>query len=421
MSTQASPDASPPSFRSRRRRAVTGAVGLAGALGLALSGFVASGATTPSAAPPVTFLSPNGAVGHGDIFITPTGDTGTYANGPEILSPTGQVVWFHPIPAGETAADFRTQTYDGQPVLTWWQGTGLGGLSTGTDYIYNDHYQQIATVNAGNGLSADGHEFLITPWNTALILSYTTATADLTSIGGAADQTVINGVVQEIDIRTGKVLFQWNSEDHVPFSQSEQPLPSSASTPWDWFHINAVHLDTEGNLLIDARDTWTTYDVSPWSGRILWQLGGKDSSFTERAAQGQVLDSANEIFAWQHDPEALGNDTYTYFDNESSGVPLLPYSRAVTVKLNFQQRTATLVASDDQPGGLSAASQGNAQTTQEHNLFVGWGILPYLSEFRPSGALLFNAEFPAGVNTYRAYLLPWNPSSHWGSRAGRGD
>jgi hypothetical protein len=91
-------------------------------------------------------------------------------------------------------------------VLTWWQGTGLGGLAQGTDYIYNDHYQQIATVNAGNGLSADGHEFLITPQNTALILAYTTATADLTSIGGASNQTVVDGVVQEIDIRTGKVL-----------------------------------------------------------------------------------------------------------------------------------------------------------------------------------------------------------------------
>ena len=297
---------------------------------------------------------------------------------------------------GQTASDFRTQTYDGQPVLTWWQGTGLGGLASGTDYIYNDRYQQIATVNAGNGLSADGHEFLITPWNTALILSYTTATADLTSIGGPADQTVINGVVQEIDVRTGKVLFQWNSEDHVPFSQSEQPLPSSASTPWDWFHINAVHLGPLGTLLIDARDTWTTYDVSRWSGQILWRLGGKDSSFTDLAAPGQVLDSANEIFAWQHDPEALGNDMYTFFDNESSGVPLLPYSRAVTVKLNFQRHTATLVASENQPEALWAASQGNAQTTREHNLFVGWGALPYFSELSPSGSVLFNAEFPLG-------------------------
>ena len=222
--------------------------------------------SSPTAPPPVSILTPYSHPGQNDIFISPFGDTATYANGPEILDQKGNVVWFQPVPAGQEASDFRTQTYRGQPVLTWWQGTGLGGVATGTDYIYNDHYQQIATVNAGNGLSADGHEFLITPQNTALILSYTTATADLSSIGGPSNQTVIDGVVQEIDIPTGKVLFQWNSPDHVPYSQSEQPLPASASTPWDWFHINAVHLDTDGNLLIDARDTWTTYKVDRHSG-----------------------------------------------------------------------------------------------------------------------------------------------------------
>jgi Arylsulfotransferase (ASST) len=366
-------------------------------------------AATPTAPPPLTFLTPNGPQGRGDIFITPTGDTSTYANGPEILDRSGKVIWFHAIPQGLTSGDFRTQTYEGQHVLTFWQGTGFGGLSTGTDYIYNDHYQQIATVNAGNGLSADGHEFLITPWNTALILSYTTATANLTSIGGPANQTVINGVVQEIDIRTGRVLFQWNSQDHVPFSQSEQPLPASPSTPWDWFHINAVHLDTDGNLLIDARDTWTTYKVNRFSGQIIWQLGGKDSSFRLRAAPGQSLDDASEIFAWQHDPEALGDDRYSFFDNESAGTPEFAVSRAVTVKLDPRDRVATLIASDDQPEGLVAASQGNAQTTQNGDLFVGWGALPYLSEFASSGQLLWGAQFPTGVNTYRAYLLPWEP------------
>ena len=379
------------------------------AAGAALTVPAAAVAAAPTAPPPLTFLTPNGPQGRGDIFITPTGDPNTYANGPEILNRDGNVVWFHAIPQGLTAADFRTQSYRGQPVLTFWQGTGFGGLSTGTDYIYNDHYQQIASVNAGNGLSADGHEFLITPWNTALILSYTTATANLTSIGGPADQTVINGVVQEIDIRTGRVLFQWNSEDHVPFSQSEQPLPASASTPWDWFHINAVHLDTDGNLLIDARDTWTTYKVNRFTGQIIWQLGGKDSSFRLQAAPGQSLDDAGEIFAWQHDPEALGDDRYTFFDNESAGTPEFAVSRAVTVKLDPRNRVATLIASDDQPEGLVAASQGNAQTTGNGDLFVGWGALPYLSEFAPSGQLLWGAQFPTGVNTYRAYLLPWQP------------
>jgi hypothetical protein len=376
----------------------------------ALATAAGASAATPTSPPPVSILSSQGNIGPGDIFVSPFGDTSTYANGPEILDKNGNVVWFKAVPAGQEASDFRTQTYRGQPVLTWWQGTGLGGLASGTDYIYNDHYQQIATVNAGNGLNADGHEFLITPWNTALILSYTTATADLTSIGGPANQTVVDGVVQEVDIATGKVLFQWNSQEHVPFSQSEQPLPASPSTPWDWFHINAVKLDTNGNLLVDARNTWTTYEVSPYSGKILWQLGGKASSFTLQAAPGQTLDSASEIFAWQHDPEALGHGVYTFFDNESSGTALLPSSRAVTVRLNPWNHTATLLASDNQPEGLPAPSQGNAQTTSEGNLFVGWGALPYFSEFNRFGQLVFNAEFPAGVNTYRAYLLPWGDS-----------
>ena len=411
----------PRSGLQRRLQRLIGAVAITvGAAVIALTAASSALAVTPTSPPPVTILTSSPFVGQGgDFFISPFGDSSTYANGPEIVNAQGDVVWFKAVPAGEEASDFRVQTYYGQPVLTWWQGTGLGGLSSGTDYIYNEHFQQIAAVNAGNGLSADGHEFLITPWNTALILSYTTATANLTSIGGPADQTVINGVVQEIDIATGRVLFQWNSEDHVPFSQSEQPLPASASTPWDWFHINAVKLDTDGNLLIDARDTWTTYKVNRFNGSIIWQLGGKDSSFALQAAPGQTLDSAGEIFAWQHDPEALGNGTYTFFDNDSAGAPLLPYSRAVTVRLNPWTKVATLVASEDQPEGLSAPSQGDAQTTRAGNTVVGWGALPYFSEFSPSGKLIFNAEFPAGVNSYRAYQFPWPPDHGFGGFFGQ--
>jgi Arylsulfotransferase (ASST) len=391
------------------------AAALAGAVPAAAAPKPSSGGLEP---PPVTVLTDKPGSGGGDIFVSPYGDATTYANGAEILSPDArQVVWFHAAPSGQEVADFREQTYQGKPVLTFWQGTGLGGLSSGADYIYNSAYQKIATVKAGNGYSADGHEFLITPWNTALILSYTTATANLTSIGGPASQTVIDGIAQEIDIRTGKVLFQWNSAGHVPYSQSEQPLPASASTPWDWFHVNAVKLDSNGNLLVDARDTWTTYEVSRHTGAIIWRLGGKDSSFTEKATPGQVLDSAGKIFAWQHDPQALGHGVYTFFDNESAGaantgsgaLTELPYSRVVTVRLNARTRVATLLRSVDQPEGLSAPSQGNGQTLRNGDLVAGWGSLPYFSQFSPSGSLLFDAKFPAGVNSYRAYRFDWNP------------
>jgi hypothetical protein len=409
------------SFRHVRDHQLTRLVTITGALALgvtaaaapALAGTSASPKDTPAptAPPPVTSLIHGIGDREGDFFVTPTGDTTTYANGPEIIDGAGNVVWFHAVPTADTASDFRPQTYNGKPVLTWWQGTGLGGVSTGEDVIANDSGQQIATVTAGNGLTTDGHEFLITPQNTALVLSYDVSTANLTSIGGAADQSVIDGVVQEIDIKTGKVLFSWNSADHVPYSASEQPLPASTSTPWDWFHVNAVHLDTDGSLLIDARNTWAAYDVNRQSGAVNWTLGGKDSSFTEKAAPGQTLDSAGEIFSWQHDPEALGNNTFTWFDNESAGTPNYPYSRVVTVKLDTRNHVATLVKSDNQPDHLSAASQGNGQTLRDGNLVVGWGILPYVSEFSPSGALLNNLEFPAGVNTYRAYRAPWPATS----------
>jgi hypothetical protein len=411
---------------SRRTRRIRAVLVLAAAFALAAT---ATAAAAPTAPPPVTILT-HGRVGNGDFFISPFGDQSTYANGPEIVDQQGNPVWFQAVPAGQEASDFRTQTYNHQPVLTWWQGTGLGGLAQGTDYIYNNHYQQIATVTAKNGLSADGHEFLITPQNTALILAYTTKTVDLSqSIPGApTDQTVIDGVVQEINISTGQVLFQWDAADHVPYSQSEQPLPASASTPWDWFHINAVHLDTDGNLLIDARDTWTTYKVDRHSGAIIWQLGGKASSFKLQAAPGQSLNQAGDIFAWQHDPESLGNGYYTFFDNESAGAANtgqgstaeLGLSRAVEVRLDPFAHTATLVNSWNQPDALTAPSQGNAQTTSAGNLVVGWGSLPYFTEFDQWGDLLFNAEFPAGVNTYRAYLLPWNPGAgSWEGHASR--
>ncbi|MCW3020552.1 MAG: hypothetical protein JWN10_2860 [Solirubrobacterales bacterium] len=394
-----------------RRAAVGAAAVLAGAVPVALTDSSAAVASAPTAPPPVTILTSQRGFGAGeDFFITPTGDPTTYAAGPEILGTNGQPVWFQAVPQGDAATDFRTQTYLGRPVLTWWQGTEAGGVGNGTDYIYNDHYRQIATVNAGDGLSADAHEFYITPWNTALITAYQPSTANLSSIGGPPDQAVVNGVVQEIDIATGKVLWQWNSADHVPYSASEQPLPSSPSETWDWFHVNAVHLNTDGDLLIDARNTWAAYDVKPRSGSIEWTLGGKDSSFRLQAVAGQTLDDAGEIFAWQHDPEALGDGNYTFYDDEATiGAPELSYSRAITVHLNQWTKVATLLASDDQPEGLSATSQGNAQTAADGDLVVGWGSLPYFSAFDPRGSLVFNAEFPAGVNTYRAYLLPWNP------------
>ena len=408
-------------MRTPSRTTMAAAMSIAAFVTVAPSTAATATTTGEALPPPPVTVTTDTARSSGDIFISPFGQSDTYGNGAEILSPDGRhLVWFHPAPAGQEISDFRTQTYRGRHVLTFWQGTGLGGLAQGTDYIYDDHYRQIAAVQAGNGHSADGHEFLITGRNTALVLSYATGTADLTDIGGPADQTVINGIVQEIDIRTGRVLFEWNSADHVPYSESEQPLPTSAATPWDWFHVNAVKEDGRGHLLIDARNTWTAYRIDRHSGDVDWKLGGKDSSFTLKAADGQVLDDAGRIFAWQHDAEAHGHGIYTVFDNEAAGAANtgtgvsseLPYSRAVTVAIDRRRGTATLLDSADQPQAELASSQGNTQLLPNGDLFTGWGSLPELSETDRHGHVVFDAQLPEGVNSYRAYRLPWHQGRH---------
>src|SRR5581483_10036737 len=139
---------------------------------------------------------------------------------------------------GETATDVRVQTYQGQRVLTWWQGKLVAGRGvSGEDVILNNSYKTIATVRPGEGYPADLHEFLITPQGTALVTAYQTVKADLSSIGGPRDGSLIDSIVQEIDIKTGRVLWEWHALGHVPLRDTEAGKPARG-VPFDFFHVN---------------------------------------------------------------------------------------------------------------------------------------------------------------------------------------
>jgi hypothetical protein len=227
-------------------------------------------------------------------------------------------------------------------------------------------------------------------------------------VGGSSSGTVIDGVVQEIDIPTGRVLFEWHSLDHVALDESHRPAPTAASTPYDYFHINAVSLDEDGNYIISSRHTWTIYKIDRHSGAIIWRLGGKKSDYTL---------GANVAFAWQHNPIAVDGDTIRIFDNESNGTPVLPASRVIWVRRDDESRIATLARSIVHPDGLSAGSQGSSQGLDNGDTFVGWGAVPRISEFDARGQLLFDASLATGYDTYRAYRFEWNGTPDTSPRA----
>jgi Arylsulfotransferase (ASST) len=270
---------------------VLGALAVAGVAALVAAGsFGGSGAATASAPgvpdlrpPQITVLRHAAGLGPGLIVLgakNRSPQPGEQA-GPLIVDDQGRPVWFRPLPPGQVASDVRVQSYFGQPVLTWWQGTTLGGAGhgQGEGVIADSSYHVIAHVRAGHGYFADQHTFLLTPQNTALVECYHATRADLTSAGGSPNGVVYDGIVQEIDLTTGRVLFEWHSLDHVPVADSYQPAPRNPDEPYDYFHINSVGLAPDGNLLISSRHTWTVYEVDRHTGRIIWRLGGKHSDF----------------------------------------------------------------------------------------------------------------------------------------------
>ncbi|HEX5146424.1 MAG TPA: arylsulfotransferase family protein [Conexibacter sp.] len=316
-------------------------------------------------------------------------------DGPQIVDDRGHVVWFRPVPAHEAATGFRVQRYRGRPVLTWWQGRTRLGHGIGEYVILDTHYRTIARVHAGNGYAGDHHEFQLTPRGTAYMSIYARRKADLSAVGGPRHGEIFDSIVQEVDVATGRVVWQWRSADHVPVT--EGMTPPKAGKPHDYFHVNAVDEGPHGTLLISGRNTHAIYDVDKRTGDVLWRLGGRRSDF--RLGPGAH-------FAFQHDVHLLPGDTLSLFDNEATP-PQADQSRGLVLRLHPQARTATLVRQYRHPDRLLVGAEGNVQTLPDGHVFISWGAQRHVSEFSRGGRLLFDLLLPPGSDSYQAYRDPW--------------
>jgi Arylsulfotransferase (ASST) len=334
----------------------------------------------------------------GDVFFA--FNEGHAQWGPTIVSGNGELVWFHQAPPDEHAMDFKVSEYEQQPVLVWWQGyIPPIGVGFGHDQIYNEHYQKLAQVNAGNGYFADLHEIKLTPQGQAYITAYSLVHANMSSVHGPSDAGLLDAVVQEIDVKTGLVMWEWQSVGHVSLSESYSHPPRRSSGVYDFFHVNSISLDPsgDGNILISARNTWAGYELNHHTGQIMWRLGGKKPSFK----MGPGTETA-----YQHDIRWQPNGTITAFDDGASP-QVHKQSRVIHEQIEWKTKEVKLISSDVHSPALVADSQGNDQLLSDGHSFVGWGQEPFFSEYGPGGQVLFNAQLPAPGDSYRAYRFPW--------------
>ncbi len=380
----------------------------------------------------VTVNIMNPGLAPGLIFVAPyafSEDAMYGQSGSLIMDNEGNPFWFRPLSTPNLMnSDFRVQQLNGQPVLTFWQGTlatppgytnAPGGSSEPGScyYILDNTYAVVTTVSAQEGFTSDIHEFLLTPNNTALFLSTKTVPMDLTPYGGPKKGYIQDFAIQEVDLQTNALIFFWDALDHIPLTDSFEPASSATSSGniWDAYHCNSIGLTTtDGDIILSGRNTWTIYKINKATGNIVWRLGGKQSSFT--------IQSGAE-FSWQHDARFLSStlttNTISMFDDnccEGDTVPPgTPYAHGLVLQLDLNAMTASLQTSYYHDPLINVSSQGNVQTLSNGNKFVGWGQSQYYSEFAaagntaatPSLNLLYDVQIPGNNYTYRAYRNTW--------------
>jgi len=331
---------------------------------------------------------------HGLVFVAPSSGPGQ--RGAIVFDDAGEIVWFPPVNA-KVVTDFKVGLYHGKPVLTWWEGKVVHGLADGEWVVLDSSYRELARFPAANGRHGDLHEFVITPHNTALVTSNEVVTGNLTSVGGTRFGQVVGGVVQELELPSGRLIWEWRSLEHVAVDETE--IKATPGPRFDYFHINSIDVSADGNLLVSARNTWAAYKVSRRTGQILWRLGGKRSDFT-------FGDGAR--FEWQHDVREHPRGLVSVFDNAAAPKEE-PQSRALLLALDTKRMHASLEhAYTHRPEPVLSHFLGDAQVLGNGNVFVGWGGSPFVTEFYQAGGITFDVRLPHAGESYRAFRLPWS-------------
>jgi hypothetical protein len=333
--------------------------------------------------PPQLTVTVNNNPAEGYLFLAPF-STSSYLI---ITNNNGSIFWF----SNPTwwSGDFKKQP-NGH--LTYWDG------NVAKHFEMDENYNIVDTFYCGNGYSADIHELRVLNNRHAFLMAYDTQTVDMSHIvqGGNPNASVIGLIIQEID-ENNNVVFQWRSWDHIPITDA---LHENLLAPViDYVHGNALEIDNDSNILLSSRHLDEITKINRTTGDIIWRLGGLENQFTF------VNDTLG--FNYQHAVRRISNGNITIFDNGNWHNP--HFSRAVEYSIDEINKTATLVWEYRHNPSIFSGFMGYVQRLDNGNTLISWGgANPTVTEVTPDGTVVFEATYPAGVYTYRAYKFDWN-------------
>ena len=256
------------------------------------------------------------------------------------------------------------------------------------------------------GTPTDTHELTQRPNGNYLVISYEPRTGvDLTAYGGPANAKVYDGAIQELD-PSGKVVWEWHSQDHVALSEtgrwwpklvSDQNNRPAAERFYDLVHLNSIEPDGDG-FIVSARHLDAVFRINRATKQIDWKLGG-----VNRPGESLLLAGGDpygdQPFGGQHDAHLYKDGTLTVYDNETlkDRAP-----RAVRYSVDPLKHTATFVEAHGDSRATVSNFAGSARKLPGGNWVVYWGGSTLVSEQTDKGKPVFSISFRDNRWGYRA-------------------
>lgn len=272
-------------------------------------------------------------------------------------------------------------------------------------------FQIIDSVRCTPGISTDSHGMYIMSNGNYLLMGKEDTIMDLSAYHyfsnngspGSAAATVKTGLLQELD-QNKNLVFEWHAKDHFSFDDVDSTFLSDPNTV-DWTHFNSVSEDNDGNILLSVRHFDEVTKIERGTGRVLWRLGGKRSSFS--------FTNDPQKFRGQHSAHRTASGTILLLDNGSLN-PLHPV-QAKEYSLDETVMTATLSWYHLENPAVFSNSTGNAQRLTNGNTLVNYGNTSsnqniMFNVVDPAGNKTFEIVFEDTMSTYRAFnydSLPW--------------
>lgn len=243
-------------------------------------------------------------------------------------------------------------------------------FSAARAYIRRNAKMEVTDTLAALGYDTDFHVVRTLHNGNYAVLGIDRRIVDLSSAvsGGSPEAEVVCAVIQE-RTRDGRVVFEWNSLDHIPVTNATEDINLRAQNI-DYIHVNDIAEDKDGNLLLSCRHLDEVVKIDRITGTVLWRMGGSKSKGNQFTFVNDDIDGFVG-FSHQHSAHWLPNGNLIMFDNGE--LRQNKFSRAVEYHVDQQAMTVERVWQYRHVPDIFSSSQGSVQVLPNDNVLIGWG------------------------------------------------